>query len=80
MDKFNYYIWSFEHNGWWRRNNCGYTTDIKLAGKYSYGNAKQICDNANAYQPIDKPNEEMICIDDSSRISIVSTDNNYDYT
>lgn len=80
MSDLNYYIWSFEHNGWWKRNNRGYTTNIRQAGKYAYNNAKQICDNANAYQPIDAPNEEMIHIDDHPRIEVVSIGSDYEYT
>jgi len=76
MNNLDYYIWSFEHNAWWRRYNCGYTTDLKQAGKYAYHNAKQICDNANAYQSIDEPNEEMIHINDHSRIKAVSANSN----
>ena len=67
MSDLNYYIWSFEHNSWWRWHSRGYTTDIKQAGKYSFDNAKQICDSANAYQPINEPNEEMRHVDNYFR-------------
>jgi len=80
MIDLNYYIWSFEHNGWWRRNNCGYTSSLRQAGKYTHGNAKQICDNANAYQPTNNPNEEMIHVTDHSRIEVVSIGTDYEYT
>ena len=42
-------IWSFEHNGWWKRNSLGYTRDIEQAGVYSLKTVKQIVRDANRY-------------------------------
>ena len=41
------FIWSFEHNQWWRPNSQGYTSDIKEAGEYNMNNATRICIDAN---------------------------------
>lgn len=37
-----YLIWSYEHNAWWKPNQRGYTSDLKLAGHYDYGEAAEI--------------------------------------
>lgn len=42
-----YYIWSFEHNAWWRPNELGYTKSISEAGIYQPERAHKICLNAN---------------------------------
>ena len=44
-----FYIWSFEHNQWWRPNCFGYTSDINEAGEYDIEDATQICQNANIF-------------------------------
>lgn len=42
-----YLIWSNEHNSWWRENSLGYTGNINEAGRYSYFEALDICNQAN---------------------------------
>ena len=42
-------IWSNEHNGWWRPNECGYTDFKELAGYYDLDRAIEICKNANRF-------------------------------
>lgn len=66
-----YYIWSYKHDSWWRWNSRGYTTDIKQAGLYTEKDARKICDSANAYQPADKPHEEMRHVENYSRVESV---------
>ncbi len=39
----NFYVYSNEHQAFWRPNGCGYTTDILQAGLYTRGEAAQIC-------------------------------------
>jgi hypothetical protein len=44
-----YLIWSFEHDGWWKRGS-GYTTgrqDFEEAGRFTEAEAKEICRKAN---------------------------------
>ena len=57
-------IWSNEHNAWWRSNACGYTSDIKSAGRYPLSHARRICINANFdnanFDPHVGPNETMM--------------------
>lgn len=57
--KVRWLIWSLEHNGWWKPNNCGYTQSIKEAGRYSYPEAREILQGAN-YGKFDIPNEAMV--------------------
>ncbi len=49
MDNAKYYIWSFEHNAWWRGGEWGYTNDIGEAGIYSHEVANKICLDANVH-------------------------------
>lgn len=42
-----YYIWSYEHNAWWKPDRRGYVVDLKGAGKYTKQEAKEILDGAN---------------------------------
>jgi hypothetical protein len=42
-----YLIWSHEHSAWWRPNNCGYTTHLEAAGRYSRDDAISICADAH---------------------------------
>jgi len=63
MSKQMYYIWSWEHRGWWKPNECGYTQNVEEAGLYTYEQAREICINAN-YTFISRmtpmPNEAMV--------------------
>lgn len=36
-------IWSHEHAAWWRPASSGYTTAVSQAGRYSIGEAIEIC-------------------------------------
>jgi hypothetical protein len=40
-------IWSNEHKGWWRPQQCGYTNYIECAGEYEIEEAIKICNEAN---------------------------------
>jgi hypothetical protein len=42
-----FYIWSIEHNAWWKPNGYGYTTDINQAGIYNQEEAYKIIHAAN---------------------------------
>lgn len=44
-----YYIWSVEHNAWWRSDHCGYTKELDNAGLYDIDEARKIVHNANRY-------------------------------
>jgi hypothetical protein len=57
-DQHLWLIWSYENNAWWGPNKCGYTKEWQQAGRYRYGEAVQICDNANRYSKL--TNEEMV--------------------
>lgn len=37
-----YYIWSLEHEAWWRPERNGYTTDVNEAGLYTREQAADI--------------------------------------
>ena len=49
MNQQNYLIWSYEHQGWWRPEQQGYTKDTKDAARYDYWAAQQICFKANEH-------------------------------
>jgi hypothetical protein len=61
MDEEVYYIWSNEHNAWWRPSSAGYTGNLDNAGLYPESEAIKICNGANwdwDMQTTDKlPNE-----------------------
>jgi len=40
--KLTYYIWSWEHQAWWRPAKAGYTRRAHEAGKYTYEEAAEI--------------------------------------
>lgn len=40
-------IWSIEHGAWWAPARSGYTVNIREAGRYTWGEAKAIVDDAN---------------------------------
>lgn len=42
----HYLIWSDEHRSWWGPNRCGYVKSIGSAGRYTEGEAIDICTNA----------------------------------
>lgn len=39
----NFLVWSTEHQAFWRAHQCGYTSDVKHAGRYTFEQAKYIC-------------------------------------
>jgi hypothetical protein len=41
-----YLVWSHEHSAWWRPAWGGYTPNVAHAGRYSYEEAIQICQQA----------------------------------
>lgn len=54
-------IWSNEHKAWWKANGSGYVENRAAAGRYSYGEAAQICRDANAHpRRLQEPNEAMV--------------------
>lgn len=60
MDKL-WYIWSFEHGGWWRPSWNGYTEKLEYAGKYSFEEALKIVRSANIHLgKHELPNEAML--------------------
>lgn len=44
-----FYIWSFEHQAWWKPDRNGYTNNRMLAGRYSLDEALRICRDANCW-------------------------------
>lgn len=56
-----WYIWSFEHGGYWKPNMNGYTEKLDYAGKYSFKEALKIVESANAFlDRTELPNEAML--------------------
>lgn len=45
MDE-QYLVWSNEHRAWWRQGRCGYTRDVRNAGRYSKEDAIAISGTA----------------------------------
>lgn len=41
-----YLIWSHEHAAWWGPGGCGYTRRVSEAGRYSHGQALDLCERA----------------------------------
>ena len=48
------FIWSFEHNAWWRANECGYTLARDERGVYEIEQAKAIVLGANSHGRINE--------------------------
>jgi hypothetical protein len=40
--KADYFVWSMEHDAWWRPNHCGYTNSLFDAGLYTKAQADEI--------------------------------------
>jgi hypothetical protein len=59
-----WFIWSEEHNAWWRPNSAGYTGCMAEAGRYTFHEADKIVRNANEACPLPgkKFNEQMVRI------------------
>lgn len=58
-DAKDFLIWSIEHGSWWRSNHDGYTSDVKEAGRYSFDEAIDICNNPHTVKP-GIPNEAIV--------------------
>jgi hypothetical protein len=41
-----FFIWSYEHQAWWRPGSRGYTEDWKQAGRYPREHAQSIVDDS----------------------------------
>lgn len=64
-----WYIWSNEHNAWWKSNHRGYHPDKNNAGLYTTEQAIAIVKGANEFQFADQvPNEAMIPLFDHKHI------------
>ena len=56
-----YYIYSFEHDGYWKSDRFGYTPNLSDAGIFSETEALEITLQANIVMAIKgEPNEAMI--------------------
>jgi hypothetical protein len=44
-------VWSEEHSSWWRAGGSGYTSSLRLAGRFTESEARKIADKANRYLP-----------------------------
>lgn len=58
-DAKDFLIWSIEHGSWWRSNHEGYTTDVQQAGRYTFDEAIDICNNPHTVKP-GVPNEAIV--------------------
>lgn len=52
-------IWSLEHRAWWKPLTHGYTPARREAGRYSFQEAKEIVEGANAHVVRQVPQETM---------------------
>lgn len=55
-----YFIWSHEHEAWWKPGGNGYTRHWQQAGLFTLEGAKEICLQANRYS--DRVMEEMVSV------------------
>lgn len=53
-------VFSHEHGAYWRPNRRGYTVHVESAGRYTYADAHQICDNARSPRGDEAPNEVVV--------------------
>lgn len=49
-------VWSNEHRAWWGPNRSGYTSIVERAGRYTLGDALDICD-VRSQEPGKNPTE-----------------------
>jgi len=56
-------IWSHEHRGWWKPGGLGYTKVRGEAGRFSLGEAAQICAEANLTLTGPQFPDETMCPD-----------------
>lgn len=56
-------IWSNEHNGWWKQHGNGYTKSRAEAGRFTFWDAMQSCEAANANLNPGNAPEETMCPD-----------------
>lgn len=59
IESTQWYIWSCEHQSWWKPNQLGYCYDRKNAGIYSYAEACEIVREANKCDT-NTPQETMV--------------------
>lgn len=59
-----YLIWSEEHGAWWRPGKLGYTSSIKMAGRYNFERAMEIEANANQMLDIEAGQFNEVAIPD----------------
>lgn len=52
-EKREYIILNLERNMWWKENRRGYVDYFHEAGRFTYSEAKAICDNANIIETED---------------------------
>lgn len=60
--RMKYYIWSYEHNAWWKPCHHGYTQHLSEAGTYFAEEAVAICEKANVCKK-GVPNEVILSED-----------------
>ncbi len=58
-DAKDFLIWSIEHGSWWRADHGGYTSDVEEAGRYSFDEVIDICNNPHTVKP-GTPNEAIV--------------------
>jgi len=49
-ENYDWLIWSYEHDAWCGPGRCGYTRNVKEAGRYTGKEALRICRQANRYR------------------------------
>jgi hypothetical protein len=52
-------IWSDEHDMWWSPDCNGYTFNRSEAGRYTFEEARTICEKANQPLRCNRPHEAM---------------------
>ncbi len=57
-----FYIWSTEHNAWWKAAWAGYTSNRSEAGEYELDDAINICES-NHYLENGPFEEAMVPVD-----------------
>ena len=62
----DYLVWSNEHRAWWGPNNCGYSTSLAFAGRYTRSDALAIAKGArNGWSPEGNPDEIAVPLADA---------------
>ena len=63
-----YLLWSREHQGYWKWNRHGYTTDLKEACLFSLEEATQQCADSNLFLSTKPPEELIVPVTDESQV------------